>query len=230
MFSFQKVNNVDFELKYSFIDFFLKKNYGTSTFFLKKVESRFECSRKTTFFELDYSQLLALITSLSKTFPRNLFFSNYSLLNILFLDFNYSYRGWRHLMGLPVNGQRTWSNANTSYDSNKSLRDYKYKLGKLFFGRLAGGDINLVLMSEYINTLWRKQWFSEWTYSRNLLKRRTKKKGGGFKFDLNATARGWLGSLRKNNPKQGKKKKKRLQVLSGSTQVLWKNILLLKIF
>ena len=60
-------------------------------------------------------------------------------------------------MGLPVNGQRTWSNANTSYDSNKSLRDYKYKLGKLFFGRLAGGDINLVLMSEYINTLWRKQ-------------------------------------------------------------------------
>lgn len=56
-------------------------------------------------------------------------------------------------MGLPVNGQRTWSNARTTYDSNKSLREYKHKLGKLFFGRLAGGDLNLVLMSEYLNAL-----------------------------------------------------------------------------
>ena len=210
MYSFQKVNNVDFEGKYRFVDFFLNKNYGTSVFFLKKMELRFEHPRKLTFDELEHSQVITLLGFLFKIFPKNLFFSNYVLLNIIFLDFSYSYRGWRHLVGLPSNGQRTWSNARTAYSSNKDLRDYKYKLGKLFFGRLASGDVNLILMSEYINTLWRKQWFSEWTHSRNILKRSTKKKGGVFKFDLNATARGWLGNLKKNNPKLGKKKKKTL--------------------
>jgi hypothetical protein len=114
------------------------------------------------------------------------------------------------LFGLPVNGQRTWSNANTTFNSNKALRDYKYKLGSLFFGRLAGGNLNLVLMSEYINSLWRRHWFFEWTNARTFLKRNTKKKKSGFKFDLNATAHGWLGNLKKNNPKIGKKKKKTL--------------------
>lgn len=210
MYSFQKINNVDLEPKLSFSSFFLKKNHGTSIFFLKKLELRFEQFSKLPLDALEPEQLLALLGLLSKIFPRNLFFSNYVLVNIIFLDFSYSYRGWRHLMGLPTNGQRTWSNARTAYDSNKALRDYKHKLGKLYFGRLAGGDLNLILMSEYLNTLWRKQWFLEWTHSRNILKKSTKKKGGGFKFDLNATARGWLGNLKKHNPKLGKKKKKTL--------------------
>lgn len=210
MFSFQKINNVDLETKYSFEEFFLRKNYGTSFFFLRKINSRFEVHQLQLLATLEYNKLLALWNILFKIFPRNLFFTNFFLLNIVFLDFTYSYRGWRHLVGLPANGQRTWSNARTAFDSNKSLRDYKYKLGKLFFGRVAGGEINLILMSEYINTLWRQQWFSEWTHSREILKRSTKKKGGGFKFDLNATAHGWLGNLKKNNPKLGKKKKKTL--------------------
>ena len=93
LYSFQKVNNVDFEAKYSFADFFLKKNFGTASFFLKRIESRFELRAKTLFFDLEQDQVLALLNILFKIFPRNLFFSNYRLLNIIFLDFTYSYRG-----------------------------------------------------------------------------------------------------------------------------------------
>lgn len=192
------------------IFFFLKKNYGTSMFFYKKIRQRFEFYKTISFLNLEKEQSIAFYQLLNKVFPEKLFFKNYVLLNIIFLDFSYSYRGWRHLLGLPVNGQRTWSNANTTYSSNKALRDYKYKLGGLFFGRLAGGSLNLILMSEYLNTLWRKHWFFEWTNARTFLKRSTKKKKSGFKFDLNATAHGWLGNLKKNNPKIGKKKKKTL--------------------
>lgn len=35
-----------------------------------------------------------------------------------------SYRGWCHALGKPVNGQRTWSNAWSSYKSNRILRAF----------------------------------------------------------------------------------------------------------
>ncbi len=208
MHSFQKINNVSLDLRYSFFEFFLKKNFGTKDFFYKKIKRRFEAFNNKTLFELNNPEFNIFIELLTIRFPQNLFFKNYFLLNIIFLDFSYSYKGWRHLLGLPVNGQRTWSNANSSYNSNKLLRDYKFKLGKLFFGRTVGGDLQQILMSEYINMLWRKQWFLEWSHARTILKKSTKKKGSGFKFDINATARGWIGNLKKNNPKLGKKKKK----------------------
>jgi len=208
LYSFQRINNVNFDLKYNFIEFFLKNNFGTKHFFLKKIRLRFEAFNDKTLLELNTPQINAFIDLLILRFPQNLFFKNYFLLNIIFLDFSYSYKGWRHLLGLPVNGQRTWSNANSSYNSNKLLRDYKFKLGKLFFGRAAGGELQLVLMSEYLNMLWRKQFFMEWSHARTILKKSTKKKGSGFKFDVNATAHGWIGNLKKNNPKIGKKKKK----------------------
>jgi len=215
LYSFQKINNVDFELKYNLTEFLIKKNYGTGFFYLFKLSQRFEVFSSASFSRLGRHQILAFFELLLLLFPKGLFFNNCALLNIIFLDFSYSYKGWRHLMGLPANGQRTWSNARTAHDSNKLLRDYKFKLGKLFFGRIAQGDINLVLMSEYINMLWRKQWFLEWTHARTFLKKSTKKKNSSFKFDLNATAKGWIGNLRKTNPKLGKKKKKTLTGVIG---------------
>lgn len=177
---------------------------------LKQFGFRFESFPQATLALLNREQQQKFYFILRSSFPEGLYFDNNFLINILFLDFSYSYRGWRHLMGLPVRGQRTWSNARTTYESNKLLRDYKFKMGKLFFGRAAMGDAKLALMSEYLNMLWRKQWFLEWTSARNFLKKSTKKKGFSFKFDLNATASGWIGNLKKNNPKLGKKKKKTL--------------------
>lgn len=107
MYSFQKINNVDFDARYSFLAFFEKLCFGTGYSFLRKLEARFELSKLATFEFLDKNQTVALFSILYKVFPPRLFYKNYFLLNIIFLDFSYSYRGWRHLMGLPVNGQRT---------------------------------------------------------------------------------------------------------------------------
>jgi len=161
LFNFQKINNVDLELKYTFSELFLKKIVGTGAFFSRQLELRFEVFPKSSLALLNREQQQQFYLLLRRSFPQGLYFNNYLLVSILFLDFSYSYRGWRHLMGLPVNGQRTWSNANTTYASNKFLRDYKFKMGKLFFGRAALGDAKLALMSEYLNMLWRKQWFLE---------------------------------------------------------------------
>ena len=52
------------------------------------------------------------------------------LTNIFFLDFINSYRGYRHIFGLPVHGQRTWTNGNSVYRSNNTLRNYKISIFK----------------------------------------------------------------------------------------------------
>lgn len=153
MFNFQKINNVDLELKYSFSELFLKKIFGMGAADLKQFGFRFESFPQATLALLNREQQQKFYFILRSSFPEGLYFDNNFLINILFLDFSYSYRGWRHLMGLPVRGQRTWSNARTAYDSNKLLRDYKFKMGKLFFGRAAMGDAKLALMSEYLNML-----------------------------------------------------------------------------
>ena len=93
MYSIQKINNIDFELKYNFLNFFKDQNFGTSIFFLRKLELRFELSKTCSFDILEKSQVVALVTLLYRIFPPRLFFKNYFLLNIIFLDFSYSYRG-----------------------------------------------------------------------------------------------------------------------------------------
>jgi len=84
------------------------------------------------------------------------------LLNIFMLDLITSYRGWRHYKGLPVRGQRTWTNHSSSYTSNVVLRNYKIKLAKKFYGNLPLYEINIALAAEQINLLWKLQWYAEW--------------------------------------------------------------------
>ena len=49
---------------------------------------------------------------------------NLLLLNIIKLYLTKTYRGRCHLLGKPVRGQRTWSNAWTSYKYNTTLRRF----------------------------------------------------------------------------------------------------------
>jgi hypothetical protein len=92
LYSFQKINNVELKLTAS-IFFFIKKNCGTSLFFLKKIKERFEFSKNLSFQDLTNEQYIAFLYLLKKIFPEKLFYKNYILLNIIFLDFNCSYRG-----------------------------------------------------------------------------------------------------------------------------------------
>ncbi len=51
-------------------------------------------------------------------------------LNILRLYLIQSYKGKCHALGKPVNGQRTWSNAWSSYKNNKDLRNFLSEVKK----------------------------------------------------------------------------------------------------
>lgn len=108
---------------------------------------------------LNWTIFLKFITSIV---PNKSNLKRRVLLNVLILDLITSYRGWRHYKGLPVRGQRTWTNHSSSYRSNVTLRNYKIKLAKKFYGNLPIYEINIALAAEQINLLWKLQWYSEW--------------------------------------------------------------------
>lgn len=54
--------------------------------------------------------------------------SELQLLTILRLYLLKTYQGKAHMLGKPVRGQRTWSNAWTAYNLNKTLRSFVNKI------------------------------------------------------------------------------------------------------
>jgi hypothetical protein len=98
----------------------------------------------------------------------NLFFLFYKtyqkrkLLNIYILDLISSYKGWKHLFLLPVNNQRTWTNAKTVFLNNRILRDHKIFLFKNYYGNIHMFTINDLLNIEIFNYYWKSQWYNEW--------------------------------------------------------------------
>ena len=87
--------------------------------------------------------------------------------NIYVLDMITSYRGWRHYRGLPVRGQRTWSNAWSTYKSNWVMRNFKLLLAKKNYGNIPVKDVKVASLAEYVNLTWKEQWEQEWLAARN---------------------------------------------------------------
>lgn len=185
----------------------LKKNYGFSNFLIQKLSKRLEFS-KNNIFE-DKKEFFFLLTSLLlKKIPENFFLKNTTKLNILILNFINSYKGYRHLKGLPVNGQRTWSNAWSTYRNNHVLRSFKIELAKKFYGNISYADIKVAFLAEQTNLLWKQQWYKLWkqtAVTRNLKSsQKTNKKSS--KPDLILMAKGnvFLPSLKKELTKKQK--------------------------
>merc|ERR1712159_218759 len=80
--------------------------YGFKKKFYLVIKKRFDYKNLNELFSTKVILLL-----LYTVVPKNKTVSNKKLLKIYFLDFIGCYRGWRHVTGLPVRGQRTWSNA-----------------------------------------------------------------------------------------------------------------------
>jgi ribosomal protein S13 len=60
-----------------------------------------------------------------------------------------TYQGWRHLVGLPVHGQRTWTNSKSSYVLNsKTLREYRVLLAKTYYFRITDKNLLVLVMAE----------------------------------------------------------------------------------
>jgi hypothetical protein len=207
-----KVNGFEVDENLKFIDFFNKKFYGVNKYFILKFKKRFEFFFLKNAEELVFSvdQTLQVFKFLIQIFPLNLCFSNKKLVSILFLNTVWNYKGWRHFKGLPCRGQRTWSNAWSVFRSNSDLRKYKYKNLKRIYGKFGGPEQRLSFLCEYVNFLWKSQWFLEWLHSRKTIRAFIKKKKYIFKLDLFATSKGLLANLKKNNSSVTKKKKKLL--------------------
>ena len=93
------------------------------------------------------------------------FSSNYkkkNLMHIYFFDLIFCYKGWRFFKQLPVNGQRTWTNSNTSNILNISSKVNKLNYYKNILGFSNLSSINSFLLVEYYNLLWKLQWEDEW--------------------------------------------------------------------
>lgn len=102
----------------------------------------------------------------SKYFYKSRHFKLLTALNILVLDFIWTYRGWRHIKGLPVRGQRTWSNGWSTMRTNQMLRTIRLKWAVKYYNNVTKRDAKIGLYAEYNNLLWKRQWRSSWFYAR----------------------------------------------------------------
>jgi len=108
--------------------------------------------------------------------PVNKSLLNRHLVNIYFLNLVCSYTGYRHFFGLPVRGQRTWSNSRTSFKNNLLLRNYKNIYINTYYGKQANIDFSSILNAEDLNFLWKTQWNWEWLKFKKVVLNELKKK------------------------------------------------------
>lgn len=149
----------------------IKSTYGLKNSFLKMLEERSEISLDIIIKTFNQDELIFFLKLLYNVVPYGSSVFNRKAYNIFLLDFLGSYRGFRHLRGLPVRGQRTWSNAWSTYKNNNILRNFKLLKARVFYGNIPYKHISIGYIAEQVNLLWRNQWKEEWNSARNSILR-----------------------------------------------------------
>ena len=185
----KKVNGFVFGVSSTLNNLFVRRYiFG----FSKKIKSiilgRLEVQSARKISDLRFSKNIAFFKTLLNVFPQQNDLKRKHVINIFMLDLINSYRGFRHAMGLPTRGQRTWSNAWSAYRSNTLLRQFKIKLSKRMYSSISLSDLNVAYLAEQINNLWRLQWEEEWKFSRKQRQGQTKKSKTFFNVDLKMIA------------------------------------------
>ena len=111
------------------------------------------------------------------------------LSNIYFLDFINNYRGYRHIFGLPVRGQRTWTNGNSVFKSNNLLRGYKFNIFKNSLPTQLKDNVNTLFYLEQVNFIWKNQWEFEWNLAKKYHTVSLKKNKGFVKYNINTLSK-----------------------------------------
>ena len=146
------------------------------------------------------SHIICIYNTLLSVVPENKDLKKKMIFNIFMLDFINVFRGIRHAFGLPVRGQRTWSNAWSAFRSNLTLRQFKIKISKRFYTSISINDLNIAYLAEQINSLWKIQWESEWKKAKRQRQIATKKSKSALNIDLSIIA-----SANVNNKNKEKK-------------------------
>ena len=184
----KKINGSIFYSSYSVFEFFFKYScYGFSKKLLSIVNTRIEQRVHKKAKDLKTSQLLTVYKVLLCVVPDNKDLKKRTVFNIFILDLINSYRGLRHAFGLPVRGQRTWTNAWSTYKSNLMLRQFKIKISKRLYGAVTISELNIAYLAEQINNLWKLQWDSEWKQVKRQRQIQAKKSKDFYKIDLKNT-------------------------------------------
>lgn len=139
--------------------FFIKLRFENSFFFFQKkllnyfTNYFFSLYWFEQFYFLEYSSIEK--KSIISLIKNNLFFTQKS--------FNY-------LFAHPVNGQRTWSNAQTSKKLNLFLINFKIKQFKeIIIGKVNVHNLKFLIYINYFNWIWKMFWKKDWIflYKRN---------------------------------------------------------------
>ena len=141
--------------------------YGLKKNSVSLIEMRIELNVKTSLKNLNKNQLELFINCIYNILPYKYSLYRRTILNVYALDMISSYRGWRHYRGLPVRGQRTWTNAWSSYKSNWLLRNHKLIVSKKNYNNVPIKDIKVASVAEYVNLMWKQQWDYEWLSAKN---------------------------------------------------------------
>ena len=185
----KKINGILFYLSFSIKEFFFRySSYGFSKKLYYIIQTRLESRLEKKSRELKTSKLLMVYKLLLTVVPTNKDLKKKMTFNIFMLDLINSYRGLRHSFGLPVRGQRTWTNAWSTYRSNLTLRQFKIKISKRLYTSITLNDLNIAYLAEQINSLWKLQWDGEWKKAKRQRQIQAKKSKNFYKVDLKTIA------------------------------------------
>lgn len=198
------INGSIFNSQITLYNFFKKYCWGVGLNFVKNLEKRLEAFSNYKQDQFNIYKYIVFINYMHSIIPSNKKIKDRKLLNIFFLDLIFSYKGWRHSKGLPVRGQRTWTNAWNSYKTNLFLREHKILMAKRVYGNISSEKLNVSYLAEQINLLWKLQWESEWKSARKKLLRYSSRPNYFYKIDLSSVAKGHVGGSSKKSKQKGK--------------------------
>lgn len=145
----------------------ITSTYGLNKKAAKCLESRIELDMNLEIKKLDKQEWETFLETIYFLVPYKCNVLKRLTFNIYMLDVISSYRGWRHYRGLPVRGQRTWSNAWSSYKSNWIMRNFKLLAARNSYGGVPVKDVKVASIAEHVNLTWKNQWEVEWLAARN---------------------------------------------------------------
>ena len=173
--------------RYRFLKNFYKNIYGFGFHRLSIFRSRFEKKKIQSVIDKPVHKLIIL--KLIRSFlpynkdirrRRQAFLCRQFILK--------TYRSFRHLAGLPVRGQRTWSNANTVKRSNVELRQIFAARAWKKYPFLTKTYANTAALAEFSNFLFHINWLSEWIYANSQIEE-ARSNNNIVKVDLYAMSR-----------------------------------------
>lgn len=137
--------------------------YGASNYVSQLVSKRTERFMWQT---TEPRQLAIIFELLAQYIPMQIGFKPLYIANLIYLEYANSYKTYRHLFNLPVNGQRTWGGGRSIRILKSDLYNYKLKKFNKFLGMT-----HQTLTAEMVNLMWRQQWRHEWEVSKKYRER-----------------------------------------------------------